>query len=289
MDIIQKICTSYSSHDTKLFYELIDLIPDIDAKKLINHNCTVIRLQTMISQNIKIKFDDYMLHAITHDNVDVVRFLLENKYIDPNHHIQYEHTRQRESWLHIAIHVIYFGHDGEPVDINHQLDIIKLFVQHGSDIYANESSHNIMRYAMGEIPVYDNEPACGSVRNIQMLIEYLVTIGLSPNTVDSNSRTPLCHALGFFYCYDHIKFLLEHGADANAMFPDDCTLLMYIVQLSSKELSNVKAIVLLLLEHGADPNLRNRKGQNAMSVARDDLKGFIQEWMDVPVKGVMNG
>jgi ankyrin repeat protein len=54
-----------------------------------------------------------------------------------------------------------------------------------------------------------------------------------------------------------VKLLLEHGADPNIKNKDGITPLHWAVFKSGVHVEVVK----LLLEHGADPNIQNKKGR----------------------------
>jgi ankyrin repeat protein len=65
---------------------------------------------------------------------------------------------------------------------------------------------------------------------------------------------------------DLVRWLLDNGADVNAVLPEErrFTALMNAVAKSSK------AMVELLLEHGADPSIANDKGETALDLADSD-------------------
>jgi len=291
MDLKQHIRAAYDSRDDKLFHELMDLLPVSKGERLIQHTCTVNQIQSLIKYNIPIEFNKYMLCAITYNNINVAQFLLENKYIDPNEKIMFNTTGKHETWAHIAIYAIYYNHyDRVTINIDYQLDIIKLLVSNGFNVHeTNESGHTAIVYAMCHITNQSGRYPSIQASKKHMIIEYFVTNGSDPNTRDIYSYTPLNRALQSLpISREHVKFLLEHGADCNIVDSPCDMPLLWIIK-AHFDFSLAKPIMLLLLEFGADPFLSNGKCECAMSVARGDLRDLMREWLEMPVKGVMNG
>lgn len=60
------------------------------------------------------------------------------------------------------------------------------------------------------------------------------------------------------------KWLLEHGADPNALHPQSGNSALH----SAAKQGAGKAVIALLLKHGADPQITNRDGHSAVQVAK---------------------
>lgn len=71
-----------------------------------------------------------------------------------------------------------------------------------------------------------------------------------------------------------IRWLLERGADVNAVRQDDLKATALMTAAKAGEV----ALVELLLEHGADPSLTNSEGQTALDLASDSaVKKLLRE------------
>lgn len=95
-------------------------------------------------------------------------------------------------------------------------------------------------------------------------VKQFVKDGVSVNAKDENEYTPLAAAVS--YCHDDlVAWLLQNDADPNLGDADNDRPL----QLCENE-----ACMRLLLEHGADPKLKNNYGQTtAESFAENEVEG----------------
>jgi ankyrin repeat protein len=133
-----------------------------------------------------------------------------------------------------------------------KLSVVKCLVKHGANVNSVSDT--------GSTPV---RSACFMTH--LDIVTYLVENGadlLKPNynggtcLINSVQSVPLC------------EFLLEHGADVNAQDIQFKTALHYAIQEHRFETTK------LLLEHGADPMLKSRYGDDALQTAC--LKGATQ-------------
>ena len=93
------------------------------------------------------------------------------------------------------------------------------------------------------------------------MVRLLVARGADVNKVDFTGYSPLQAAIR---CSDIVEVLLAAGADPNAYFTDGSTALLKVL-LSSSDQAN--GILLLLLQHGADPNLAHADTGNTALMA----------------------
>jgi ankyrin repeat protein len=115
----------------------------------------------------------------------------------------------------------------------------------------------------------------GEVGDLTM-VKYLVGKGADYNIKDRAGNTPLLWA-AYRGHGDVVKALLEMGADANATNKNGITPLMASIQpapsledvkrMAAGELTPGARIVLMLLDKGADPKLKNAAGKTAVDYA----------------------
>jgi ankyrin repeat protein len=97
------------------------------------------------------------------------------------------------------------------------------------------------------------------------LVGLLLRAGLQVNDTTAFGEVPVNAALNF-KTFATLKMLVDNGADVNfqnlkePIFPQ----LIGFTPLMNSALSNDKRSVLYLLDHGADPNLRNKTGFTAL-------------------------
>ena len=96
---------------------------------------------------------------------------------------------------------------------------------------------------------------------------WLLQRGANPDFANAQSETPL-HLAARDSAFGIVKHLLDHEANPNAIDSDGDTVLHESVRLSDAA-GNV-ALVSLLLDKGADPNIRNRDGWRPLDLAYDN-------------------
>jgi hypothetical protein len=88
------------------------------------------------------------------------------------------------------------------------------------------------------------------------------------NMTPEEYRTALMNYLGLAIVNGNVgqaRDILNHGAPANITFTQDgSTMLMFAVNSGNEDM------VKLLLEYGADPNVRDKEGNTALSLAEED-------------------
>ncbi|MGP1381980.1 MAG: ankyrin repeat domain-containing protein [Thainema sp.] len=119
-------------------------------------------------------------------------------------------------------------------------------------------------------------------------VQQLLADGADPNVITKSGKSPLM--LAAMYGHKEVMTtLLDAGADPNLRgdeeFDEGQTALMYIA--SSFFASNRAAVIRLLVEHGADVNAQNDKGQTALIIAGenvDAVKALIDAGTDVNLR-----
>jgi uncharacterized protein len=114
----------------------------------------------------------------------------------------------------------------------------------------------LLRRAAGELDVFE-AAALGDVARLRTLVED------DPNLVKAQSNdgfTPL-HLASFFSQLEAAEFLVQQGADPNAVSPGR------IAVIHSAAASRNAAILKLVLEAGANPNLQQQGGYTALHEA----------------------
>jgi len=125
------------------------------------------------------------------------------------------------------------------------------------------------------------------------LIDRLMAAGVDQNSRDHVSReTPLMLAVAERSA-QRVRLLLERGADATARDESGNTVLHFIARWSHKDecsphdLTNIKEIVKLLVDAGADPQAQDNDGLNPLQLALLD-DGMVAG-MGLIASGVWSG
>ncbi len=112
-------------------------------------------------------------------------------------------------------------------------------------------------------------------------IESLIKAGANPNECDKNGVTPLHHAVRF-RSPAAVDTLLSHGADVNrACRRSGSTALHRAVTTtgapgSAGKSAEAEAIIRMLLQHGADPGIRNKRGLLPIDyVQEEDIRKLL--------------
>jgi ankyrin repeat protein len=125
----------------------------------------------------------------------------------------------------------------------------------------------------------------GPKKSLQ-LIEFYIDHGANPNIKDSIGHSLLHLAI---IKMQHtkipvelqkniIKKLLDSGADVNAVGPAGKSVLV------SAAIANLPYVVEMLLEYGADPNLKSQHGWDAFSIARWPQRTEVKKVLDSHTK-----
>jgi len=171
---------------------------------------------------------------------------------------------------------------------NNHIEIVKYLISHGANINQLDSYDST---ALHEAAIF------GHIGIVQYLIQSNTNIhNLNTDIINSIGHTPLHRAIcgmpqfiGNIDTYkiidrylEIIKCLIESGMNIDAIDKDHNTPLHFAVR-------NIQ-IVQLLLDHGADKECVNIRGQTADMVADDyglhEVAGYIREYKYVPTKGV---
>lgn len=105
--------------------------------------------------------------------------------------------------------------------------------------------------------------------------EYLIKQGYNMNEYDGNGHTMLYY-IGVSYDLDRLKIILDNGIDVNkrSKSVDDAfrgTILhniVYVCYCNEKHIKNMRERLDMLLSHGADPKIKNGKGQNVIAYVK---------------------
>jgi hypothetical protein len=131
------------------------------------------------------------------------------------------------------------------------VEIIRILLQNGADVNADRGAF-LMRAV--------NRDRVEATKG-------LLEMGADWKIEDSDSEETPATAAGF-HGPEIVRLFLDKGADPNAVSSADHTMLMNAVYLSNA--STVK----LLVESGADVNVRNKHGDRALSIAENRKKEY---------------
>lgn len=128
-------------------------------------------------------------------------------------------------------------------------ECIRLLVSNGSNMDARDNLGNAaIHYAIAQK---------------SSILETLLQLGVSPNTVNAKGRTPLhlfCESITTkLYPTEHIDILVNAGANLNQVDSDGNAPIHYAVK-------NNAVVLERLLQVGANPNTRNQDGQTVLHI-----------------------
>lgn len=164
------------------------------------------------------------------------------------------------------------------------MEKMTLLLDHGAEINHKISGYGILAKLAtmpGQINVFrflisrgadpmkscpDNTLLCNAAATGDTtLLGFLLQLGCKPNDTTWFGEVPINAALSF-RTPGTLKMLVEHGANVNFQNMHELTLpaLVGFTPLMNAALANDRESFFFLLEHGADPNLRNKKGYTAL-------------------------
>jgi len=317
MSFKQQLIDAIASNNNALAMAFVDTLPGVDTNdhNYIIHNCDVNRISFLATHGIKIDYKAFMMCAIRYQRLTVIKFLLENKFIDPNEQFYHYETgnsdeddmTNQESWLH---YIIYSLSNGLMNNYNNDmgddvLNIIIMFVTFGANINViNGHGKNIIRYAIndcyeiGHPNAHEYEYTCSEIDNKSMapIIKYLINAGFDVNSRDTYGYTILHVVLHSFAFTDQdmdlVRFLVDHGADLNALDAHQFTPLHWIImKFNGPDNCDDYGILHYMLQNGSDPlALENGIDMATIEMIRNDaVRAIIDEYKNVPVKGVNIG
>jgi len=112
-------------------------------------------------------------------------------------------------------------------------------------------------------------------RKQRAAIEALLKTGANIHETDKNGVTPLHHAVRF-RSPAAVRTLLRHGAAVNQVCKRSGSTALHRAVTSSGAPSTAgkdreaRQIIEILLRHGADPSIKNRRGKKPAEYVRDD-------------------
>lgn len=133
---------------------------------------------------------------------------------------------------------------------------VKIEVMNAQELSPKEAIRDNLQYAF----LHDNNSA---VREMLVKNRWLIN---EPNLM---GHTPLGQAV-LKNDSSFARFLLKHDADSNAM-SGSATPLMLAAQ------SGEKALFLLLLEHGANPYIKDAQGKTALDILKENYPQILQD------------
>ncbi|MGC4046736.1 MAG: ankyrin repeat domain-containing protein [Armatimonas sp.] len=200
---------------------------------------------------------EFPLHAAAlSGDVELVRLLLD-KGANAN--------QRREEDSPNALH--YIGQSEATPD---QIDaVVRLLVERGADVHAIQSD------------MISGSPlaflaATALPKTLEYLLEHGAISELRPK--DSDNQSPLSQAISARK-RDNIQLLLERGSDSNETDATSRSLLAKLIETNNLPESEAIAIGKLLVQHGANLNIRDSMGRTPLQIARDEDKEEIAKWL----------
>lgn len=220
-----------------------------------------------MEQNIA---QDLLDKAILRNDPDAIRYAIEagadvNK--PDSHHVPALHRAFKHRDLKGAVALINVDADIDAVDGDRctvlwhmakegRTDACSLLLSHGADIHARDEDTGLTAF----------ETACweGKADVVRLLFPY------DPDVIRENDGYPHIHMACGGGSVETVRFLLEHGSSVNETDSEgDTPLHLAVSELYEKP--SLPDIVRLLIEHGADPDIRNRFGHSPLDFFFDSF------------------
>lgn len=197
--------------------------------------------------------DSFLSLAITHGNVEIALWLLENG-VDPN-------DKSRQVPLINAV----WRSDMFNTKLN---PVIKKLIEKGANVNAQGMGGNTVLHA-AKLSSFE-------------IIEIILEAGAEPNIQNKKGQTPLHILASSGEDEERLVLLIKHGADASIKDNDGNTPLHKMIGFWVGERS-VK-LAKILIEAGVDPKARNSAGQTALDLIKirenpeifKELKGLLE-------------
>ena len=175
--------------------------------------------------------------SVSYCKVNAARLLLEHG-ADP--HIQDAEGR-------VALHLA--GADGKT-------DLMRLLLEHGADVHARELA--------GRTPLHTCVFASPFLRAKVDCVRFLLENGSNANDGDDEGNSILWHACSLRHNNEVVRLLLLHGATVTDKDPLSGETLLHV--LAKSPIHDGKTME-VLLEHGANPRIRDNVGNLPLDVA----------------------
>jgi ankyrin repeat protein len=227
-----------------------------------------------------------LLLAITHANVDVVKYLVE-RGADISVTDEYGEAPLFDAVCSGNLGVVKYLVEEKGLNVNikandgttplfkaaawsGKLEVVKYLVEKGADVNAKDNN--------GETPLFD-----AALFGKLDVVKYLVGKGADVNAKNNDGRTPI-HFAAKNSNVDVVKFLVEKGADVNAKNNDGWTPIL-VAALNNSNVDVVK----FLIEKGADVNTKNQYGTTPLYLATQEghlevVKYLLEKGADVNAK-----
>jgi cytohesin len=224
------------------------------------------------------KYKDLLKQAIDLNKIDIIRYMLEKKFLDVN----------GSDYLYYAVHH------------HNRLEILRLLLDHGAD--PNNIDYN---------KLYSFTSECGI--DTDEIMKLFLTYGLNVNG-KGRGRGSILHYVAYYYDIDTMRHMIPHISRDNV---DIHLVLDFLIRsceisdvkrfldhMSGTTLLNGQTrakgdtplhyavrnadsdIVTLLLSYGADFTIKNKDNLTAKDLARsineDDMVAILQSYEDAP-------
>ncbi|AKI79758.1 hypothetical protein QJ850_gp029 [Acanthamoeba polyphaga mimivirus] len=145
------------------------------------------------------------------------------------------------------------------IELNN-LEMIKLFLEHDADVNITDYNGDNCLLVMFRYNKFQNK---NDVEIIRLLIKY----GANVNFV--NEYTVLSQAIDITSNFgpEVVQLLLENGADPNYVYDNETVLLKIFESYQKSMVGNDLLNVPILLKYGANPNILDKSGNNAILLA----------------------
>ncbi|MDF3047882.1 MAG: ank1u7 [Candidatus Midichloriaceae bacterium] len=139
-----------------------------------------------------------------------------------------------------------------------------LLIEHGADVTIPNNDGKTALHSIAEYPNFGRDSDDFTVKNCA---ELLLRKGANINARDKQGRMPLHVAIKKeIFSDERLDFLLQIGADPNVQDNEGDTALHYAIRITRSQAPIY--VVNLLLEHGANWDIKNNKGESPLTIAK---------------------
>ena len=240
-----------------------------------------------------------LVEAVQDNNLELVKDLLRDGVVDPNNIIKSQNSWERRRLSHPSLEIavknknlqiatLLLNYEVNPdsslhiaID-NNDVEMLELLLNHYTHL-ESVSYEDIFYHSIDVIRVFLNRIDDLDIKDINGVFalfeasshgiditEVVLENGADPNIQDDNGDT-IIFINSKYNMIEMVELILKYNIDLNIKNKKGRTALLEALDFSDGlDMENVPGIVKLLLEHGADPTIKDENGKSVLELLDDD-------------------